>query len=299
MLIKWNKQLLAVDKEENCFKIFDLKGNLIKTIKNENFNHPTSLTLFNNQIIVANSFGNNLLIFDNKLNYISSFSKGFAEPIDTFSYKNKLFVCNRDIHNINIFNKDLDLTKTYPEENKFDLYNNIPLYMPCSISIENEIIYICQINNLTAINTKGYFLFQIKNNKVFEYIKSNGKNLFVLNSLENKIDIYGLSGTFIKSINLEKDELFQCFEIIGNKLIVFTVFFEKFYNYKIEEVESEDKLILNNAENPLQLIKLAEIYQKNNEFNKMLESYEKILKNLPGYPPVMDKLNQLIEEVKK
>lgn len=299
MLIKWEKEFLALDKESGCFLKLNELGKITQTIDNEYLKYPNSLDTNKNEIIVANTWANNVLIFDKNFTLIKTIDFKFSEPCDVTFYNNYLYVCNRDIHTIEVFDESYKHVKSYPDINTLKLYKNIPLFMPTSIKWLMNTLYICQINNLTAIDINGSFLFNKKNDKTFDEIKTNGKHLFVLNHLDNAIDIYGESGIYLSSIQLPKNISFQTFEILENEIICFTLFYENCFKFPINNIPNENNILMKSADTPYELMKLAKLYKENNNFDKMLNVYEKILKIYPGFPPVMEILDQLLIEIKQ
>jgi len=296
MLIKYSQGFLALDRENNQFLKLNNKGNVIETIKNKKLNFPLSLSTNNREIAVANSWGNNVLIFDLNLNYKTTYNFEFAEPAYLSYYNNKLYVCNRELHCIEVFDENYKHILTYPKLNELELYSNVSFFMPTSLVILDDIIYVSQINRLTAIDLEGHLLFSKKNNRVFDVIKTNGINLFVLNPQANTIDIYGKTGIFLSSLQLPETMSVQTFEILKNSIICFSLFFEKTTFIEIENIPNEEKVLFTSAKTPLELMTLATIYDNNADFDKSLECYGKILKQFPGYPPVMKKLNTLINK---
>ncbi len=298
MPIKYNNDFLSVDKETNSFVIISQNGQVKSKQECEELHFPSSLDCNKENIAVANTWDSSVLIFDYDLKLLKSVDCQFGEPVFVKYYNDKLFVCDRELHKLFVFDSEYNLIKTFPPENySLNLYANVQLFMPTSIAICDDILYVSQINNLIGFSYSGDFLFYKKNGKVFEQIQFFNNNLYILNQLEYKIDVYGKTGIYLTSFDFPKKVTVQEFIVLEDKILLFSLFFEDMFEISLTSVPNEEKVLLENCKTPLEIMTVADMLIKNGEIDKGLQFFEKLLKQYPGFPPVMDKLEKLINSV--
>jgi tetratricopeptide (TPR) repeat protein len=294
MPIKYKNDFLSVDKETNSFIVLSYNGEIKSRQQFDKLNFPCFLDGNGKHIAVSNTWDSSVLIFDYDLQFLNRLNFQFAEPVFVKYHKENLFVCDRELHKVFVFDSDYNLIKSFPSnDNTLNLYGEVQLFMPTSIAISDDILYISQINNLIGLNYSGDFLFYKKNGKVFEQIQIFNDNLYILNQLEYKIDVYGKTGIYLTSFDFPRKNTVQEFIVLDDKILLFSLFFENMFEISINEIPSEKTALFKHCQTPLEIMTVADLLIKNGEFEKGLEYFEKLLQQYPGFPPAMDRLEKL------
>ncbi len=149
-------RLLVIDTGDQAMKIFDLNGNLIRTISDDStraqrFNYPTfAAATTNNQILVNDALNFEIKRFDAEGNYLGSFGQEGEGP-GTFS-RPKGVATDSDSH-IYVVDNLFDNVQVFDQTGQILLaigargQNRGEFWSPAGIDIENDTVYIADTFN--------------------------------------------------------------------------------------------------------------------------------------------------------
>ncbi|MFC2082224.1 6-bladed beta-propeller [Bacteroidota bacterium] len=192
--------LEIIDLENKSFRYFQPKG--FGTIKK-----PINVEVDDKgNIFVADSERREIIVFDNQLNFKTSFGNpDKLKPTDVFYYKNKLWVSNIATHQIEVYSaENYDHLYDIPE---YDTEDEGFLNSPVNIFLQNDTLYVCDFGaaKVKLFTMDGTFIRSVGSygRNLGQFVRPKGiavdrdNLLYVVDAAFENIQMFNSSGNLL------------------------------------------------------------------------------------------------------
>ncbi len=205
-----NDKVFATDLENHSISVFSTDGNFLRRFgkkgsKEGNLNYPSCLTIYQNELYVADTFNNRISVFDVKSGkYLRCFGTEYLEePQGITIYKNHVYVVDTNNHRICVFSNKGILLKVFGDK----CSRKECLKFPKNIMIYDNKIYVTDSfnNRISVFDIDGNSLFSFgsegwKRGK-FKYPHSIiifKNEIYVTDCCRCYVLVFNLSGKFVR-----------------------------------------------------------------------------------------------------